>query len=654
MKGITMQLALILATKDLPGYNYCKPLGLGYLKSYTNIVLPEIKVDIYEDINILLRSKPDFVGISSATEDFQVAKEHIKRIQNELGVPILLGGIHISLIPETLPRGVIACIGEGEETLVELLKIFLLKGVFNIEDLSKVNGIAYYNNDHLIQTPPRQLITPLDKIPFPDRDSLVIKPGEEDTLYMFTSRGCPFKCKFCVTRKHWLRYREFSSDYVIREIELLINKYKVKHIHFFDDLFIVNRKRLEKIAEAFKEKQFKISTSCAVRANLVDHELCKFLKKININQVMFGAESFSEPILKELKAGDVTVAQNQRAIDILHENGIKTNVTMIFDAPEEKREDMIISWKAIFNNLYSGKLNNVAWGFLRPYPGSEYWNLALEKGIVNIDMDWGLFKEWYHEIFHMNENMTRREVDILIEEWETKCYLLNLHFRETPMPEYINRNTIFIKKESLIKSICAKEDKDETDIFVAKEYEKFLFKNKNKALILGEGWEPLDENSRWIRNSATFSLKSSIQKKANLLNLMFYIQDINFYKNNNLTVTLELNNNKQSTTVLNKGEYTLTVPIPPSFQYISGKITCNNSFCPAEVSDSKDTRNLSILINRFELAKDNPSNIVGRIRILKNENDALIASYTIKEKLKKNIKMLIMKLKKHKKMWIKG
>lgn len=614
-----MQLALMLATRDLPGYNYLKPLGLGYLKSYINMILPEINVRIYENIPSLIQSSPDCVGICASTEDFAVAKEHIKRVQEELGVPILLGGVHISLLPETLLQGIIGCIGEGEETLVELLKILVSSGTFDLKELSKVKGIVYWDeNGHLIQTGVRELITPLDKLPFPDRDALGIKPGQSDTLYMFTSRGCPYNCKFCVSRVHWKKYREFSSDYVIHEMELLINKYKVKNIHFFDDLFIVNRKRLRKIVDEFVEKDFNINTSCAIRANLVDDELCELLKKLNIKEVSFGAESFSEPVLRELKRG-VTVAQNQHALDTLHKHGIKANVSMIFDAPEETREDMVISWKALFNNLRSRKINKVGWGLLRPYPGCEYWDIALEKGIVGIDMDWDIFKNW--NSFHFNDNLAKEEVDRIIEEWETKCYLVNLHFRDEPLPQYMNKNAIFIKKEELIKSICEREFKDETDLFVSQEYEKFLKRIKQYNLVLVDGWEPTSgESYRWINKLATFSIDSSIKKDANLLNLIFFIPNINCYQNNKLTVTLKVNNKQKSITVLSEGEHVLTVPIPffSIGNFFSCKIICSDDFCPAEVTDSKDRRNLSIVISRFELAKDNPLNISDVIKIIED------------------------------------
>jgi len=75
-KSRKVRLALILATRDLPGYNYFKPLGLGYLKSYLREQLPTIGVDIFEDINSLIQSRPGCVGISASTQGARIVGLH--------------------------------------------------------------------------------------------------------------------------------------------------------------------------------------------------------------------------------------------------------------------------------------------------------------------------------------------------------------------------------------------------------------------------------------------------------------------------------------------------------------------------------------------------------------------------------------------------
>jgi radical SAM superfamily enzyme YgiQ (UPF0313 family) len=611
------RLGLILATRDLPGYNYFKPLGLAYLKSYLHNALPQVDVHIYEDINVLIRARPDCVGISATSQDFKIAKQLIEQVQGELDTPVFLGGVHITLLPESLPRGVIGCIGEGEETLTELMSVFLEHRALLPKELSKINGIAYHDGDgRLVQTGHRELIATLDTLPLPDRDAMGIRAGQNETLYMFSSRGCPYHCKFCVSRVHWKKYREFSADYVLHEIEELVTKYRAETITFFDDLFIVNRERLREIAKKFVKKGYKVRTTCAVRANLVDDELCELLKKVNIREVMFGAESFSEPVLKELKAGSVTTAQNQYALDLLHKHGIKTNVSMIFAAPAETREDMIASWRALFNNLQLGKINKVGWGKLIPYPGSEYWDIALREGVTGINMDWDSFVNWSN--FHLNNNVTKQEFDAIIDEWETKCYLANLHFRDEPQPRYMSKMAILAAKEDLIKKICQRELKEVSDIFVMGEYEQFLKGIDSNRLVLGQGWEPWSGQSyRWIGRRADFFVHSLSEKNANLINLVFFVPDTDYYPEKEISVILMIGPVQNSVTVFTNGEHTISAPVPPikSGNFLHYTIACSADFCPAKVTNSPDTRTLSIVVSRFELAKDDALNVINVLRL---------------------------------------
>ncbi len=615
------KLSLLLATKDLPGYNYYKPLGLGYLKSYANAALPELEIELCDDIESVVRGYPDVIGISTATENFHVALDHIARLKNDPGVPILLGGIHISLMPETLPDGVIGCMGEAEETLVELMRLFLSRGTLDRRELGGITGLAFHDDDgRLVRTSSRKLITVLDTIPVPDREALGMGRGKDETLYMFTSRGCPYHCKFCVSRKHWTQYREFTADYVLAEMAMLARDYRVRHIHFFDDLFIVNRKRLQKIVEGYEAGRFTLTTSCAIRANLVDDELCGLLKRLRVTEVMFGAESFSEPVLKVLKANSVTVAQNQQAIDTLDRHGIKVNITMVFDAPEETKEDLIVSWKGIFENVRSGKVNKVGWGFLRPYPGSEYWDLAVQKGIVSTDMDWSLFKSWHDKNFHMNDNMSFEELNRIVDEWQTKCYLANLHYRDTGKSVYASKNSIFAAKQGLIENICSRADKDESDRFVEAEYGKYLgqMEKNTVAMTLGDGWEAPHEGTRWIRKHATFFLDPAAGKEANLLNITCYVPSLMNYPDGVQTITVEINGQRSSITVTEDGQHTITVPLRASLlkRSYSGKIECSSDFIPAQVGASTDTRSLAVVVSRVEMARDDPQNVVGRIVML--------------------------------------
>jgi len=611
-----IKFAFILATGNDIRETYFKPLGLGYIKSYVSPSLPSVEIKIFEDIEKLIKSSPHLVGISASTENFSLALKYIEEIKKRTNCPIILGGVHISLLPESLPENVIGCIGEGEETVKELLELFLKDNSFHENKLGTVKGIAFWNSKgELIRTPIRDLIRPLDKIPFPDRRALGIS-GYVENLYIFTSRGCPYKCKFCVSRIHWNIYREFSAQYVISEMEFLIKTYGVKKITIFDDLFIVNRKRLREIADLFVSKGLNIDVFCAVRANLVDDELCELLKKMHVNQVTFGAESFSEPVLKSLKDGSVTVEQNQNTINLLNKHGISVNCSIIFNSPEQSRDDIITTWKALFHNLKDKKLNKIGWGMLRPYPGSYYWDLAREKNLVSVDMNWDKFKDFSN--FHMNDHLSPVELNEVMDEWDTKCNVLSLTYRDAPQV-YSSKAQIFIKKEMLFKKIQARADKDEIDQYISDEYERFLLSSKQHKIILLDGWyEPEADGYCWIRKNATFLIGSSIIKEGNFLNVEFYIPDITNYRNNAIEIKFRIENEERCKLIESGGFHRLSVPLSlflhiARSDYLNGEITTSEEFLPSALSGSPDTRLLSILITKFEIAQgspDNPNNLI--------------------------------------------
>ena len=155
------------------------PLGIAYIASYMRKYLnfynttiidkekPEIKIK---------KEKPDVVGISAVTGEFVEAIKLSKIIKQQFDIPTILGGVHISLLPYTLPKTFdIGVIGEGEQTVLELVKIFEKFGEFKQEDLLKVDGIVFHKNNYLKFTGPRKPIEKLDSIPYPARDLLKMK-----------------------------------------------------------------------------------------------------------------------------------------------------------------------------------------------------------------------------------------------------------------------------------------------------------------------------------------------------------------------------------------------------------------------------------------------------------------------------------------------
>ena len=233
------------------------PLGLAYLAAYARkygSFSDFVIVDAEEPLVVLRKEKPDIVGMGPITGQYIEANLLAGRIKSEMGTPILIGGHHISALPQHLSSSHfdIAVIGEGERTVLELLQAFQSKWRFEESDLEKINGIVFKTGEGKCRTThPRDLIRNLDEIPFPARDLLSMKRsyitlrrsefGEPGVYtHMMTSRGCPYKCVFCMPTHFWGRPRFHSPEYVVAEMKHLKESYGVEGILIFDDLFLAN------------------------------------------------------------------------------------------------------------------------------------------------------------------------------------------------------------------------------------------------------------------------------------------------------------------------------------------------------------------------------------------------------------------------------
>jgi len=407
--------------------NRYPPLGIGYLISYLRkmfgnnfFIFRIISDNLNQELKVF---NPDIVCITSVSQNYNLAKEHAKTAK-EQGFPVIIGGIHISMLPESLSGDMdVGVIGEGERTIVELVKLFLAQGGFNDFDmLNSVKGIVYKKGNELILTPKRELIDPLDEIPFPSRDMFNISGHS----YIFSSRGCPYRCQFCASARYWHKVRYFSAEYVVNEIKELINRYNVKLISFYDDLMMASLDRLRKIVALLEQEGLlgKVKFTANARANLMTEETVKLLKKMNVVSVGMGLESGSERILQYLKKNNVSIAMNHQAIEMLKKYKITANASFVIGSPDETREEILET----LNFIKKNRLDLFDVYVLTPYPGTPIWDYAKAKGLVSNDMDWAKldisFSYNYKKAIILSEILNREELNSLFKIFKRHFFLL--------------------------------------------------------------------------------------------------------------------------------------------------------------------------------------------------------------------------------------
>jgi len=386
------------------------PITLAYLAAYLRnsghkvSILDVHNLEISLEIEQIKKNIPEdteVVGVSSMTPSYHNSLRVLEVVKQILPRCItVMGGPHISAIPEqvmseakNLDFGVI---GEGEETFVELLDLLSSKET-GPQRLSRVRGIAFRDNQKVKITPKRELMANFDRLPIPAYDLLNIKMYEQKPhhiwanrrihlkpfMFLFTSRGCPHLCTFCASKIIWGRRVRFKSvDYVLKEIDILVNEFGVKSLYICDDTFLANRDRAVVILRKIIDRNYDLNFCCMARVDEVDQDLLQLLRQAKCHLIRFGVESCSQNLLDAMKKG-YSVDQVKRAFRMCKQAGLAASASIIVGYPGETKTSFSNTLKLLKEIDPTGCDFFIA----LPIVGTEFYQFARSKGYM-IERDW--------------------------------------------------------------------------------------------------------------------------------------------------------------------------------------------------------------------------------------------------------------------------
>lgn len=397
--------------------SFMPPLGLIYLAAYLEKYNYKVKV-IDADaqrytIDVILKYiksyKPDLIGITGTTPVFNSVKTLIQSIADKFDIPIIMGGVHLTVMPEDtmnqIPQIDIGVIGEGEETFLEIVRNFSKKK----KDPAIIKGIIYRKKDKIVRTPSRSPMD-LNKLPFPDRELLDLDrylfsvPGKgfERTTLLATSRGCPYECTFCSSKTIWGRcVRLRDVDNVLDEIEYIVNKLNIKYINFSDDTFTIDRNRVIKLCEGIKKRKINFKWEAMSRANLLDEEILKLMKESGLARLSIGIESGDPDILKKMKKG-ISLDDIRRVYKLVHKLKIETRGSLMIGHPYETKKSVWNTYKFVRKLR---ELLQVYINIATPFPGTEMYEMAV-KGIGGTKLltkDFSQFRRYGNAVMEVND-----------------------------------------------------------------------------------------------------------------------------------------------------------------------------------------------------------------------------------------------------------
>lgn len=328
----------------------------------------------------------DLVGITVLTKT-ALRAYHIADAYRKKGVPVVLGGIHPSALPEeAIEHADAVVIGEAEEIWGRL-----------IEDARKKGLRAYYQQE--------SFTNPLN-IPKPRREVLPAR-GYFPIDVIQATRGCPFRCEFCSVRKF------FGDTYRVRPISHVLEEVRsLRHrmIMFNDDNIIgdpsYSKDLLRALIPLNKKWIGQASLSGLKRAENVD-----LLARSGCEGLLIGFESLSKSNLIQSQKYQNDPAEYRDIIETLHRFGITIWGSFIFGFDED--DPSIFEETVAF--AIRAKLFSVVFALLTPYPGTSFYQRVKNEGRLLHDRWWLLERPEASAPYFIPKKMS---AEVLREGWK--------------------------------------------------------------------------------------------------------------------------------------------------------------------------------------------------------------------------------------------
>jgi anaerobic magnesium-protoporphyrin IX monomethyl ester cyclase len=329
--------------------------------------------------------RPDWVGFTARTNEFERAVQVARKIKQRLDVPIFCGGMHPTVAAEdAIARRCFdgICLGEGEHATLELIER-MERG----EDHTTVEGYWFRRDGEVIRNALAPLTPDLDALPPYDLSLFSYERylmARDRQLDFITARGCPFKCSYCVDHTLQEMYRG-TGKYtrartipgLIAELKEHIARWKIKRITIADEMFNIHKKRLREFCDAYAA-EIGLPFECDLRADCCNEEVFKSLKAANCVKVNIGLESGDESLRMGILRKGITDAELTDAFRLAREHGIQTLSYNIIGLPTETKAQIE---KSIELNR-KVKPDSIQCSIFTPYPGTELLRYARDHDLL--------------------------------------------------------------------------------------------------------------------------------------------------------------------------------------------------------------------------------------------------------------------------------
>ena len=344
--------------------------------------------------------RPSVVVMEAPTPTIDQDLALCRELKARTGAVIALAGTHPTTFADEILRGNDAVDwvfrGEYERNVLAAVLAHRAPEAERSERLARVPGLVRGEGvagaRTVLSGPPGQPDHDLDSLPFPARHLFPTREApsmwpywdgfcqRRPAVQMHASRGCPFKCTFCL----WISvfyaqgpYRTFSPRRIVDEMEHVVAAHGAREIYFDDDIFSFQEDHVVGLCDEIRARGLRVPWSVMGDAMVITKRSIDAMADAGCIGMKFGIESANTAVLKKLRK-PLKPARVREVVAWCAARGIKTHATITFglegDTPETMQETL--------DYCCALPVDSIQFSVTQPFPGTEHFRHARDEGRI--------------------------------------------------------------------------------------------------------------------------------------------------------------------------------------------------------------------------------------------------------------------------------
>jgi hypothetical protein len=387
---------------------------------------------------------PDLVCMSAYSGTLKWCFMLAEEFKNISDVPIVVGGIHITLSPESAmlcPAIDYGIRGEAESVIAEFAD-----SIADCSSPERLPGVIFRKDGKTVVNGFAHLIADLNSIPFPDKTLFEKHVRLQDDYLISTSRGCPNNCSYCC--EHAVRNacgddlycRVRSVENLIEELTLMKSIYKYREVFFCSPTFPHDRDWLEDFSLRYRD-DVGVPFRCHAHVSHVDRDYVRLLRKAGCKSIEFGVQSVNEKLRRDILGRAESNKTISHALFLCDSEDMPYEIGHIFRLPDETQDDYISAFRfySKFKNIHRIKTFN-----LTLFPATRMLRICREKHLIGQEFIPAVERGESGDYFHFSSIISA------VPEWKIKAFGHLLRF----LP-FVPKSVLsaFLKSDNRLKAL---------------------------------------------------------------------------------------------------------------------------------------------------------------------------------------------------------